>query len=112
MEIEMSETPTLLIYVTYRVEAENVEAFQAILARVTAVAKAHDGCVFFDVNQSVGDPATFRFVEGWRDQAALDAHLRSSKFQTLLKETMSLGILGVSADVYTVTGKQPLEMPS
>jgi quinol monooxygenase YgiN len=110
--LEMNETPALLIYATYRVEADDVIAFQSLATRVAAMAKARDGCAFLDVAQDVSDSATFRFTEGWRDQVALDTHLASDEFQAALKEAGALGIIDYSADVYSVAGKTALNMPS
>ena len=75
-------------------------------------ADARDGCAFLDVAQDVSDPAIFRLIEGWRDQAALDAHLASGEFQAVLKEAAALGIVDRSADVYSIAGMKALNMPS
>jgi quinol monooxygenase YgiN len=112
MELLISSAPALLIHATYRVQPDGAEAFRSIALRGAAVAKARDGCVFFDVVQSAEDPATFRMVEGWQTRATLDAHLGSAKFQSVLKGAKALGILDFAADVYAVMGREPLEMPS
>ncbi len=108
----MTDTPALLIYATYRLRPEDLEAFRSLATRMAAAANARDGCAFLDVAQDIGDPATFRLVEGWRDQAALDAHIASGEFQAVLKEAATLGIIDRSADVYAVAGKKSPEMPS
>ncbi|WP_174298558.1 putative quinol monooxygenase [Sphingomonas bacterium] len=108
----MTETPALLGYTTYRLLPEDIEAFRALALRMAAVAKARDGCVFLDVAQDAGDPATFRLVEGWRDQAALDAHGASGEFQAVLKEAAALGIVGRSIDLYAIAEKTVVDMPS
>ena len=109
-EPEMTETP-LLIYASYRLQPEDVEAFRSVASRMAAAATARDGCAFLDVTQDISDPATFRLVEGWRNQAALDAHLTSAAFQSALEEAGTLGITERSADVYRVGDKKPLAMP-
>lgn len=108
----MTETPALLIYTTYRLLPDDVEAFRSLALRMATTAKARDGCAFLDVAQDVSDPATFRLVEGWRDQAALDAHGASGEFQTVLKDAAALGIVGRSIDVYSVAEKKAVDMPS
>ena len=108
----MTETPALLIYTTYRLLPDDVAAFRSLAWRVATAAKARDGCVFLDVAQDASDPATFRLIEGWRDQAALDAHGANGEFQAVLKDAAALGIVGRSIDVYSVAGKQTVEMPS
>ncbi len=108
----MTETPALLIYTTYRLLPDDVEAFRSLALRMATTAKARDGCAFLDVAQDAGDPATFRLIEGWRDQAALDAHGASGEFQSVLKDAAALGIVGRSIDVYLVAEKKTVDMPS
>ncbi len=108
----MTQTPALLIYTTYRLVADDVDAFRLLALRMAITAKARDGCAFLDVAQDASDPAIFRLVEGWRDQAALDAHGASDEFQNVLKDAAALGILGRSIDVYSVAEKRAVDMPS
>ena len=108
----MTETPTLLVYTTYRLVPDDVEAFRSLAMRMTATASSRDGCAFLNVAQDVSDPATFRLIEGWRDQAALDAHGASEEFQVVLKDAAALGIVDRSIDIYSVAGKKTVDMPS
>ena len=107
----MTETPALLVYTTYNVVPNDVEAFRSLALRMTATANSRDGCAFLDVAQDIGDPATFRLIEGWRDQAALDAHGASDEFQTMLKDAAALGVVGRAIDVYSVADKKVVDMP-
>ena len=108
----MTETPALLIYTTYRLLPADVEAFRSLALRMATTAKARDGCAFLDVAQDASDPATFRLVEGWRDQAALDAHGASSEFQAVLKDAAALGVIGRSIDIYSVAEKKAIDLPT
>lgn len=107
----MTETPSLLVYTTYRLLPDDIGAFRALALRMATVAGAGDGCAFLDVAQDISDPATFRLVEGWRDQAALDAHGASDAFQALLKDAASLRIAGRSIDIYSIAGKKTVDLP-
>ena len=108
----MTETPALLVYTTYRLVPDDVDAFRSLALRMATTTTARDGCAFLDVAQDASDPATFRLIEGWRDQAALDAHGASGEFQALLKDAAALGIVGRSIDVYSVAEKRTVDMPS
>ena len=108
----MTDTPALLIYTTYRLVPDDVEAFRSLALRMAATTVARDGCAFLDVAQDAGDPATFRLVEGWRDQAALDAHGASDEFQAVMKEAGALGIVDRSVDVYSIADKKTIDMPA
>ncbi|MGI4731103.1 MAG: putative quinol monooxygenase [Janthinobacterium lividum] len=107
----MTETPALLVYTTYRLVPDDVEAFRSLAMRMTTMASSSDGCAFLNVAQDIGDPATFRLIEGWRDQAALDAHGASDEFQAVLKEAGALGIASRTIDVYSVAGKTTVDLP-
>ena len=70
-----------------------------------------EGCAFLDGAQDVSDPATFHLVEGWRDQAALDAHGASAEFQAVLKDAATLGVVDLAIDIYSVSRRQTVNMP-
>ena len=107
----MTETPALLVYTTYRLAPDDAEAFRSLAMRMAATARARDGCAFLDVAQDAGDSATFRLIEGWRDQAALDAHGASEEFQSVMKDAAALEVIGRSIDVYSIAGKTTIDMP-
>jgi len=108
----MTDTPTILIYATYRIQLSDVEAFRDIASRMASAAKLRDGCVFLDVTEEVGAAGTFRLIEAWRDQAALNAHLSTPDFQAVFEEAGKLGIIDRQADAYSISGRAALDMPS
>ncbi|TCP64441.1 putative quinol monooxygenase [Sphingomonas sp. PP-CE-1G-424] len=108
----MTDTPTILIYATYRTQSSDVEAFQDIASRMASAARLRDGCVFLDVTKEVGADGTFRLIEAWRDQAALSAHLSAPDFQAVFEEAGKLGIVDRRADCYSISGRAALEMLS
>jgi len=108
----MTDTPTILIYATYRIQPSDVEAFRDIASRMGSAARLRDGCVFLDVTEEVGSAGSFRLIEAWRDQAALNAHLSTPDFQAVFEEAGKLGIIDRQADAYSISGRAALEMPS
>ena len=108
----MSDAPALLVCTTYRLRPDSAEAFRALALRMQAASKASDGCAFLDVTKEVDDPAVFRLIEGWRDQAALDAHSASDEFKVQLKDASELAIIDRSIDVYSVKQKKAVPAPS
>lgn len=106
------EVPAMIIYATYRVHHDDVTAFRALAVRMATEATSHDGCLFLDVVQNVGDPTTFRLIESWRDQAALDKHFANPAFHEVLREAQQLRVEFYQSDVYLVSGKAPTAMPS
>lgn len=108
----MTDTPTILIYATYRIQSHDVEAFRALASRMASAARMRDGCTFIDVAEDINAVGTFRLIEGWRDQAALTAHLSTADFQSIRGEAGKLGINDRQADAYSISGKTPLDMPA
>ena len=108
----MTHTPTLLIYATYRIQPSDVEAFRDIASRMASAARLRDGCVFLDVAEEVGAAGTFRLIEAWRDQAALNAHLSTPDFQAVFEEAGKLGMIDLHADTYSISGRVALDVPS
>jgi quinol monooxygenase YgiN len=108
----MTDTPTILIYATYRIRPSDVEAFRDVAARMAAAARLRDSCVFLDVTEEVGAAGAFRLIEAWRDQAALSAHLATPDFQSVFEEAGTLGIIDRQADAYSISGRASLDMPS
>lgn len=103
--------PAMIIYATYRVHQDDVAAFAELAVRMATEAKSHEGCLFLDVVQDVGVPTTFRLVESWRDQAALDKHFANPAFHGVLKEAQQMRIEFYQSDVYLVSGRAPTAMP-
>ena len=101
-DADMPDTNSLLMYVTYRLQPHDVDAFEALARRMAAAATARDGCVFLHVARDIDEPATFRLIEGWRDQAAFDAHVGSDAFQSILAEAGGLGIVDRVAEAFHV----------
>ena len=106
----MTEAYALLVYTTYRLAPDDVEAFRSLATRLKVMASSREGCAFLDVAQDVSDPATFRLIEEWRDQAALDAHGASAEFQAVLKDAAALEIVGRVIDVYSVSEKKTVDL--
>lgn len=51
------------------------------LAReMVAGSQAEDGCVCYNLYESMADPAVLTFIETWKDQAAIDTHDNSPHF--------------------------------
>ena len=106
------DAPTIIIYATYRINAADLDTFRDIASRMAEAARSRDGCTFLDVAEEIGAPGTFRLIEGWRDQAALDTHLSSNDFQAVLAEAGKLAIVERRADVYSISSKTSLDMSS
>ena len=65
----------LNVVATIPVKPEAVEQVRAALQTLVAATRDEEGCIAYDLYESVAAPGTFVTLERWTDQAALDAHM-------------------------------------
>jgi quinol monooxygenase YgiN len=56
---------------------------EELLARIEPTRK-EAGCISYDLHQAIDNPATFIFVENWKNKEELDKHLQMPYLQSLL----------------------------
>jgi quinol monooxygenase YgiN len=62
-----------------------------ILLALVGPTRAEEGCINYDLHQSVEDPSLFVFFENWTTAAALEAHARSphiTHFRSICGESL------------------------
>jgi quinol monooxygenase YgiN len=68
---------SLVIAGTVRVPPENLEGLRPHMLAMLTASRAEDGCLVYSYGEDVAEPGLIRVFEVWRDQAALDAHVRA-----------------------------------
>ncbi len=68
-------TDNLRVVATIPIDPAHAAEAAPALAELAAATREEDGCVGYDVYESVAVPGTFLTVEEWTDQASLDAHM-------------------------------------
>lgn len=71
----------IFINVRYQPKPEVVPTFLDQMREYTEACRAEEGCLFFDWYQSAEREGEFLLVEGYRDQAAAEAHVSYPHFQ-------------------------------
>lgn len=68
-----------MIYViaTIRVRPEKLSTLLDAARAVIAATRKEDGCIFYDLHQSVTDPGQLVFVERWTSREALAKHFEA-----------------------------------
>jgi len=66
------------------VRAEKIEEFKAWARELVTETRKEPGCIAYALNQDLKDPTVLTFIERWEDQAAIDAHFRSSHFTRIV----------------------------
>ena len=73
----------IAIVATIHLKEDRVETFEAIARELEAqVAAREPGCVLYRMTRSRTDPLTYRSLEIFRDQAAIDTHVAADYFRT------------------------------
>ena len=70
----------LLIIGRLQIKAEQLTAFLAYAREVVEQERKVEGCIGFRILQDINQADHFVMMEQWRDQAALDQHLKSEAY--------------------------------
>jgi quinol monooxygenase YgiN len=76
----------ILITVKFPVRHERVEEFVTLATGYAAAVEAEEGCLFFEWSRSLDDPDVFVAVEGFRDAAAGQEHVKTVHFAELIEK--------------------------
>lgn len=99
---------TILIAGTVRVPPENLDAFRPHMEAMLTASRAEDGCLTYSYAVDVQDPGLIRVFEAWRDQAAIDAHLKAPHMATWRAAWPPLGVSDRRLSLYEVASERPL----
>lgn len=66
----------ILITVRFPIREDRMTEWDELSAAYAEAVNAEPGCVFFEFSRSVEDPQTFVCIEGFRDGAAGQEHMR------------------------------------
>lgn len=70
----MSESH-IRVVARFSAKPERIEDVKRVLTEFVAPTRQEDGCITYDLLQSVSDPTDITFVEEWTSEAALENHL-------------------------------------
>lgn len=67
----------LIVIARMKARAGKEKELAALLKGFLAPTRRETGCILYDLHVDRNDPAAFAFYERWKDDAALDAHLKT-----------------------------------
>ena len=79
----------LYVIATASVKPERREEFKRGATACIAATRKEDGCLLYDLHESISDPTRFVFVEQWTSREALGAHGRADhvrEWRKIVKE--------------------------
>ena len=84
------------------VPQKNLDTFLALAKPLVAASQAEEGNCFYHLHQSQENPEELVFIEGWKDQAAIDNHNISAHFTQTLPKLAELCSQEMTIQKYTV----------
>ncbi|MGL5860196.1 MAG: putative quinol monooxygenase [Phycicoccus sp.] len=101
----------ILIVVKFPIREDRMEQWDELSAFYVEAVNAEPGCVFFELSRSVAEPATFVCIEGFRDGAAGQEHMRQehvARFMAEMPDIVSAQPQIVYVDAEEVDGFVPM----
>jgi quinol monooxygenase YgiN len=67
----------IIVMGTIKLAPGDIDRLHSAMATQMAATQAEDGCIQYVFSRDVTDPDALLVSERWRDQAALDAHMKT-----------------------------------
>jgi quinol monooxygenase YgiN len=68
------------------IKPENLEAARPLFKKLIAATRKETGCIEYRLFTKPDEPGLFVFIEEWKTQTALDKHMASEHFTTLIPQ--------------------------
>lgn len=81
------------------------ERLAEVLTELLVPTRIEDGCLEYELHQSLADPRELLFVERWRDEASLEAHLGSAHVARAV--ALLEGLVAAAPDIRRYRRVQP-----
>ena len=85
-----------------KVKPECKAKFIELAAPLVKASQAEEGCVYYNLHESTADPLVMAFMEGWKDQAAIDFHNNTPHFTSTVPQFAALFDGEMEVTLYTV----------
>jgi quinol monooxygenase YgiN len=80
----------IVLIARLKVRESAIEDAKRLALGIVADSRTEEGCLNYDVHQSLEDPTVFVWHETWRDKAALDSHFEEPHFKEFFSRGMEL----------------------
>src|ERR1044071_6954402 len=77
---------TIHVFAKWQVKEGQLDAVLSLLPELAKESSAETGNLFYFVHQHQSEPNTLLLFEGYRDEAALNAHRNSAHFQAIVTD--------------------------
>ncbi len=94
----------IVLIARLKVKADKIEETKKAALAIVGESRAEDGCINYDVHQSIEDETLFFWHETWANKAALDEHFATTFFWRVFQDgRRNCG--GASADKFDQKNK-------
>lgn len=76
---------------------ETVEPLKSVLIALIEPTRQEEGCITYELLQNCDNPTDFTFVEEWKSQELLNAHLASAHIQKAVSQLD--GLIAAEPDI-------------
>lgn len=80
----------LAVYASCNVNAENATEFKKLAKELIQATRHESGNISYHLIQGTDDSTLFAFIEQWKDKDALDAHMKTPHFTTIIPKIGTL----------------------
>jgi Uncharacterized conserved protein len=89
----------IVVVVRLKVREDAVDEAQKLALGLVADSRSEDGCINYDVHQSVDDPSVFVWHETWKDKKALEEHFEKPYFKAFSARTGEIAVEPPRVDI-------------
>lgn len=68
------------------IKPEHLDVVKPLFRQLIEATHKEEGCISYILYEDVNDPTCFVFIEEWKSQAALDAHMASPHFTSIIPQ--------------------------
>jgi quinol monooxygenase YgiN len=72
------------------VKEENINTFKEYAQTLIKETKKEEGCISYKLYEDINNPKVVTFVEEWKDQEAIDAHVKAPHFVEIVPKLRDL----------------------
>lgn len=91
----------VVIVAQFTVKKGMIDAFMKEVAPLIAATRKESGCIDYILHQDVKTPEDFAFIEHWKDQPSVDAHMNAPHFKEIVPKLNALRVAPSVVHLYT-----------
>lgn len=75
----------IVLIARLKVKADKIDETKAAALAIVEASRAEEGCINYDIHQSIEDETVFFWHETWKNKAAIDEHFATPFFGEFFK---------------------------